>query len=99
MAKTGKRTTAAKAAFADKHDVTVEEAVALIKDNSKTKFDETVEIAMNLGAPGGEGNDQLRPRRDDDAPFTRYMSGELFAGACAIVTEDGPLSPNLGWRP
>ncbi len=57
------------------------------------------EIAMNLGAPGGEGNDQLRPRRDDDAPFTRYMSGELFAGACAIVTEDGPLSPNLGWRP
>jgi len=60
MAKTGKRTTAAKAAFADKHDVTVEEAVALIKDNSKTKFDETVEIAMNLGVDPRHADQMVR---------------------------------------
>ena len=49
MAKYGKRTTEAKKAFAGKFNVTVEDAVALIKANSKAKFDETVEIAMNLG--------------------------------------------------
>ena len=40
MAKLGKRTRAAREAFAGKDDLTVEEAVALIKANSKTKFDE-----------------------------------------------------------
>ena len=49
MAKLGKRARAAKEAFAGKDNVTVEEAVALIKGNAKTKFDQTVEIAMNLG--------------------------------------------------
>ena len=49
MAKYGKRTTEARAAFAEKANVSVEDAVALIKGNSKAKFDETVEIAMNLG--------------------------------------------------
>ncbi|APX90128.1 50S ribosomal protein L1 [Brevirhabdus pacifica] len=60
MAKTGKRTAAAKAAFADKHDLTVEEAIALIKDNSKTKFDETVEIAMNLGVDPRHADQMVR---------------------------------------
>ena len=49
MAKLGKRTRAAREAFAGKEDLTVEEAVALIKSNAKTKFDETVEVALNLG--------------------------------------------------
>ena len=49
MAKTGKRTAAAREAFAGKSDVTVEEAVALVKANASAKFDETLEIAMNLG--------------------------------------------------
>jgi len=49
MAKLGKRTTAAREAFAGKENVTVEEAVALIKGNASAKFDETIEIAMNLG--------------------------------------------------
>ncbi|MDE0784921.1 MAG: 50S ribosomal protein L1, partial [Planktomarina sp.] len=49
MAKYGKRTTAAREAFAGKSLVSVEEAVALLKSNSKAKFDETIEIAMNLG--------------------------------------------------
>lgn len=60
MAKLGKRAQAAKAAFAGKENVTVEEAVALIKANSKTKFDETVEIAMNLGVDPRHADQMVR---------------------------------------
>ncbi len=58
-----------------------------------------VEVQMNLSAPGGEGNDQLRPRRDEDAPFTRYMTGELFAGACAVMKGSDGFDANMSWRP
>ncbi|WP_295314859.1 50S ribosomal protein L1 [Roseobacter sp.] len=60
MAKLGKRTRAAREAFAGKEDVTVEEAVALIKGNSKVKFDETVEIAMNLGVDPRHADQMVR---------------------------------------
>ncbi len=49
MAKLGKRTQAAREAFAGKELISVEDAVALVKSNAKAKFDETLEIAMNLG--------------------------------------------------
>ena len=60
MAKLGKRTRAAREAFAGKEDVTVEEAVALIKGNSNVKFDETVEIAMNLGVDPRHADQMVR---------------------------------------
>ncbi len=60
MAKLGKRTTAAREAFAGKQDVTVEEAVALIKGNANAKFDETVEIAMNLGVDPRHADQMVR---------------------------------------
>ena len=60
MAKYGKRTTEAKKAFAGKFNVTVEDAVALIKANSKAKFDETVEIAMNLGVDPRHADQMVR---------------------------------------
>ncbi len=60
MAKLGKRTRAAREAFADKADVTVEEAVALIKSNSKVKFDETMEIAVNLGVDPRHADQMVR---------------------------------------
>lgn len=46
MAKLGKRTRAAREAFAGKDDLTVAEAVALIKANSNAKFDETLELSL-----------------------------------------------------
>ena len=49
MAKLGKRTNAARANFAGKSNLSVEEAVTLIKKNAKAKFDETVDISTNLG--------------------------------------------------
>ena len=60
MAKLGKRTTAAREAFAGKENVTVEEAVALVKGNSKVKFDETMEIAMNLGVDPRHADQMVR---------------------------------------
>ncbi len=60
MAKYGKRTTAAREAFAGKSDLTVEEAVALVKSNATAKFDETVEIAMNLGVDPRHADQMVR---------------------------------------
>ena len=60
MAKLGKRTRAAREAFEGKADVTVEEAVELIKANAKAKFDETVEIAMNLGVDPRHADQMVR---------------------------------------
>ncbi|KAA0916874.1 50S ribosomal protein L1 [Aquicoccus porphyridii] len=60
MAKLGKRLKAAREAFADKENVTVEEAVALIKANASAKFDETVEVAMNLGVDPRHADQMVR---------------------------------------
>ena len=60
MAKIGKRARSAKEAFAGKQNVTVEEAIALIKGNAKTKFDQTVEIAMNLGVDPRHADQMVR---------------------------------------
>ena len=60
MAKLGKRTKAAREAFAGKSDVTVEEAVALVKSNATAKFDETVDIAMNLGVDPRHADQMVR---------------------------------------
>ena len=60
MAKYGKRTTAARAAFAGKSMVTVEEAVALIKSVATAKFDESLEIAMNLGVDPRHADQMVR---------------------------------------
>lgn len=60
MAKIGKRMAAAKAAFKGKTEVSVEDAVALVKANAKSKFDETVEVAMNLGVDPRHADQMVR---------------------------------------
>lgn len=60
MAKYGKRTTAARDAFAGKENVSVTEAVSLVKDNAKAKFDETIEIAMVLGVDPRHADQMVR---------------------------------------
>ncbi len=60
MAKLGKRTRAAREAFVGKDDVTVEDAVALIKSNASAKFDETLEIALNLGVDPRHADQMVR---------------------------------------
>ncbi len=60
MAKLGKRTRAAREAFAGKENVTVEEAVSLVKANATAKFDETIEIAMALGVDPRHADQMVR---------------------------------------
>ncbi len=60
MGKIGKRLTAAQAAFDGKENVTVEEAVELVKANASAKFDESIEIAMNLGVDPRHADQMVR---------------------------------------
>lgn len=60
MAKFGKRTVAAREAFGDQSLVSVEDAVKLVKDNAKAKFDETIEIALNLGVDPRHADQMVR---------------------------------------
>ena len=60
MAKFGKRTTAARAAFEGKHNVSVGEAASMVKDNAKAKFDESIEIAMTLGVDPRHADQMVR---------------------------------------
>jgi large subunit ribosomal protein L1 len=60
MAKFGKRTRAAREAAAGKENLSVEDAVALVKGNASAKFDETIEIAMNLGVDTRHADQMVR---------------------------------------
>ncbi|MEE4118587.1 MAG: 50S ribosomal protein L1 [Paracoccaceae bacterium] len=60
MAKLGKRTRAAREAIAGKENVGVEEAVRLVKASASAKFDETVEIAVNLGVDPRHADQMVR---------------------------------------
>jgi large subunit ribosomal protein L1 len=60
MGKLGKRIKSAYAAFDGKQNVSVEEALALIKANASAKFDEPIEIAMNLGVDPRHADQMVR---------------------------------------
>jgi large subunit ribosomal protein L1 len=60
MAKLGKRIRAAREAFAGKENLKVADAVALIKANASAKFDETVEISLNLGVDPRHADQMVR---------------------------------------
>ena len=60
MAKIGKRLKAARQSLDGKFDLPVEEAVKLVKENATAKFDESVEIAMNLGVDPRHADQMVR---------------------------------------
>ncbi|WP_417770383.1 50S ribosomal protein L1 [Stappia sp.] len=60
MVKLAKRTAAAREAVKGKDNLSVEEAVKLVKGNANAKFDETVEIAMNLGVDPRHADQMVR---------------------------------------
>tara|TARA_B100000676_G_scaffold88466_1_gene88239 strand:+ start:1348 stop:2049 length:702 start_codon:yes stop_codon:yes gene_type:complete len=60
MAKQGKRMKASSEARDREAFYSVEDAVKFVKDNAKVKFDETVEIAMNLGIDPRHSDQQVR---------------------------------------
>ena len=56
----GKRIRNAKKAVEDKALVPLAEAVSLVKQNASAKFDETVEVAMNLGVDPRHADQMVR---------------------------------------
>ena len=60
MGKVGKKYLGAMKAFEDKHDLSLEEAVKLVKDNASAKFDETIDIAINLGVDPKHADQMVR---------------------------------------
>lgn len=60
MAQVGKRLTAGRAAVDRGRSYALPEAIALVKQNARAKFDETVEIAMNLGIDPRHADQMVR---------------------------------------
>ena len=60
MAKLGKRLRSAQEKIDPANAYPVEEAVKVLKENATAKFDETVEIAMNLGVDTRHADQQVR---------------------------------------
>ncbi|MEM6357764.1 MAG: 50S ribosomal protein L1 [Pseudomonadota bacterium] len=60
MAKLPKRKAAIRAATEGKGPLSIEEAVGLIKANATAKFDETVEVSMNLGVDPRHADQMVR---------------------------------------
>jgi len=60
MAKAGKRMSAANAGFDKNASHSVADAVKIIKDSAKVKFDETVEVAINLGVDPRHADQMVR---------------------------------------
>ena len=56
----GKRMRKAAEAFEGKAEVSVDEAVRLVKANASAKFDETVEVAVNLGVDPRHADQMVR---------------------------------------
>jgi large subunit ribosomal protein L1 len=60
MANLGKRTRNNREVTAGKLGLTVEDAVSIIKSNATAKFDETIEIAVNLGVDTRHADQMVR---------------------------------------
>ena len=60
MARIGKRLKDAQGAFDQKEDLTIEEAVSLVKSNAKANFDETIDLALNLGVDPRHADQMVR---------------------------------------
>ncbi len=99
MANIGRRTRALREAFVGKDNMSVEDAVALIKDNATAKFDETLEISMNLGVDPRHADQMVRGvvglpngtgRTVRVAVFARGAKADeaLAAGADIVGAED-----------
>ena len=60
MANLGKRTRNIRETVKNKENLSIEDAVALVKANATAKFDETIELAMNLGVDTRHADQMVR---------------------------------------
>ena len=99
MSMHGKRTTAAREGVNREKLYTLDEAVKMVKERAKAKFDETIEIAMNLGVDPKHADQMVRGvvalpngsgRSQRVAVFARGAKAEeaKAAGADIVGAED-----------
>jgi large subunit ribosomal protein L1 len=99
MAKLGKRLKAARQGVDREKFYAIDEAIKLVKDRAKAKFDETVEVAMNLGVDPKHADQMVRGvcnlpngsgRTQRVAVFARGPKAEeaKAAGADVVGAED-----------
>ncbi len=99
MAKQGKRTAAARSKIDREAFYNVKDAVGLVKGNATAKFDETIEIAINLGVDPRHADQMVRGvcllpsgtgRNVRVAVFAKDAKAEeaLAAGADIVGAED-----------
>ena len=79
MTKLGKRTTAARAKVDPTKVYGVTEAVKIVKGNAKAKFDETIEIAINLGVDPKQADQNVRGVVNLPAGTGRNIRVAVFA--------------------
>ncbi len=79
MAKLGKRTTAARAKVDPTKVYKVTDAVKIVKGNAKAKFDETIEIAVNLGIDPKQADQNVRGVVNLPAGTGRTVRVAVFA--------------------
>lgn len=99
MAKAGKRMTASREGIDRKKLYELSEAIGFVKNGAKAKFDETVEVAMNLGVDPRHADQMVRGvvtmpngtgKSMNVAVFARDDKAEeaLAAGADTVGAED-----------
>ena len=99
MAKAGKRLDTAREGIDRKKLYDISEAVSVVKNSAKAKFDETVEVAMNLGVDPRHADQMVRGvvtmpngtgKQMNVAVFARDAKAEeaLAAGADTVGAED-----------
>src|SRR6478672_12018775 len=74
----GKRTKKAREGIDREKSYPIAEAVKLVKERAKAKFDETIEIAMNLGVDPTHADQMVR-----GVVTLPNGSGRSFASACS----------------
>ncbi|MGI9365068.1 MAG: 50S ribosomal protein L1 [Rhizobiaceae bacterium] len=99
MAKAGKRLDTAREGIDRKKLYDISEAVSVVKNSAKAKFDETVEVAMNLGVDPRHADQMVRGvvtmpngtgKQMNVAVFARDAKAEeaVAAGADTVGAED-----------
>lgn len=99
MAKRSKRVRATRESIDSKKNVPLEEAIALVKSHANAKFDETIEVAINLGVDPRHADQMVRGtvalpngtgKNVRVAVFARDSKAEeaIAAGADIVGAED-----------
>src|SRR5947207_12810064 len=103
MAK-GKRINKAREGVDPAKAYSLDEAVKIVKERAKAKFDETVEVAMNLGVDPRHADQMVRGvvnlpngtgRTQRVAVFARGAKADEARAAGADVTGEGGLLPDV----